>query len=95
MIGDIRGKGMLIGIEIVKDKETKEPFPVEKDITNNLAVACVLKGVFFYPGYYQDEMGRGDHLMIAPPFIITEEQIDFLVDVLAEALEENEAKFYG
>ena len=94
MVGDIRGKGMLIGIEFVRDKDTKEPFPAEKRVTNTLISECIFKGVFFYPGYFEDEQGRGDHLMIAPPFIITEEQIDFCVDVLAEALEENQSKFY-
>ena len=47
---------------------------------------CLLKGVFFYPGYYEDERGRGDQLMIAPPFIITEEQIDECLDVLRGVL---------
>ena len=94
MIGEIRGKGMLIGIEFVRDKVTKEPFPAEKRVTNTLVTECLFKGVFFYPGYFEDEQGRGDHLMIAPPFIITEEQIDFCVDVLTEVLEENQAKFY-
>ncbi len=54
----------------------------------------MLKGVFFYPGYYQDDQGRGDHIMIAPPFIITEEQIDECVRVLRETLEESQEKYY-
>jgi len=94
MIGDIRGKGMLVGIELVKDKESREPFPADKRVTSTLVSECIFKGVFFYPGYFEDEQGRGDHLMIAPPFIITEEQVDFCIDVLTEALEENKARFY-
>ena len=95
MIGDIRGKGMLWGIEFVKDKETKEPFPKEKRVKNDILRNCIMKGVFFYPGYYEDEQGRGDHIMIAPPFIITEEQIDHCVKVLREVLEESQERYYS
>lgn len=94
MVGDIRGKGMLWTIEFVKDKETKEPFSGEKNIKMDIIRQCMLKGVFFYPGYYQDDQGRGDHIMIAPPFIITEEQIDECVRVLRETLEESQEKYY-
>jgi len=95
MIGDIRGKGMLWAIEFVKDKRTKEPFPKEKNVKMDIIVQCLLKGVFFYPGYYEDERGRGDQLMIAPPFIITEEQIDECVAVLRETLQDSRDKYYA
>jgi adenosylmethionine-8-amino-7-oxononanoate aminotransferase len=88
MVGDIRGKGMLWAIELVKDKNTREPFPREKNLKMNLITLCLLKGVFFYPGYYEDDSGRGDHIMITPPFIITEEQIDTCVRILRESLQE-------
>jgi adenosylmethionine-8-amino-7-oxononanoate aminotransferase len=94
-VGDIRGKGMLWGIEFVKDKKTKEPFPKEKNLKMDLIMHCLLKGVFFYPGYYEDEEGRGDHIMVAPPFIITEGQIDECVRVLRETLEELQDKLFG
>ena len=89
MVGDIRGKGMLWAIEFVKDKETKEPFPKEKKVNMDLLMQCMMKGVFFYPGYYEDENGCGDHLLMAPPFIITEEQIDECVGVLKETMDES------
>ncbi len=92
MVGDIRGKGMLWAIEFVKDKQTREPFPKERNLKMNLITTCMLKGVFFYPGYYEDEQGRGDHIMIAPPFIITEEQIDVCMRILGETIEELSVK---
>jgi adenosylmethionine-8-amino-7-oxononanoate aminotransferase len=95
MVGDIRGKGMLWAIEFVKDKETKEPFPKEKNVKMDIVMQGMFKGVFFYPGYYQDEQGRGDLIMIAPPFIITEEQIDECVRVLREILEESQERYYA
>jgi len=86
MIGDIRGKGMLWAIEFVEDKDTKAPFPKEKNVKMDTIVQCLLKGVFLYPGYYEDEQGRGDQLMIAPPFIITEAQIDECLEILRGVL---------
>ena len=88
MVGDIRGKGMLWSIEFVKDKGTKEPRPKAKNVKMDIITTCLLKGVFFYPGYWEDDQGRGDHIMIAPPFVITKEQIDECVDVLRGTVEE-------
>jgi adenosylmethionine-8-amino-7-oxononanoate aminotransferase len=95
MIGDIRGKGMLWAIEFVKDKATKEPFPKEKNLKMDVIVQCLLKGAFFYPGYWEDERGRGDQLMITPPYIITEAQIDECVGILRETLESSQDKYYA
>lgn len=95
MVGDIRGKGLLWGIEFVKDKQTKEPFSREKAVKDSVIRDCLMKGVFFYPGYFEDEFGRGDHIMIAPPFIITEAQLDQCVDVLAESLAESQDRFFA
>ncbi len=95
MVGDVRGKGMLWAIEFVKDKNTKEPFPKEKNVKMDIIMQCMMKGVFFYPGYYEDEQGRGDHIMIAPPFIITEKQIDEAVGVLKETLEQSQERYYA
>ncbi len=95
MVGDIRGKGMLRSVEFVKDKGTKEPFPKGKNVKMDVITTCLLKGVFFYPGYWEDEQGRGDHIMIAPPFIITEEQIDECVDVLRETVKGMQAMLLG
>jgi len=95
MVGDVRGKGMLWAIEFVKDKETKEPFPREKNVKMDVITKCLLKGAFFYPGYYEDELGRGDQLMIAPPFIITEEQVDECVAILRETLQDSRDGYYA
>ncbi|MFO7965340.1 MAG: aspartate aminotransferase family protein [Desulfobacterales bacterium] len=93
MVGDIRGKGMLWAVEFVKDKKTREPFEKEFNLKMNLITTCMLKGVFFYPGYYEDALGRGDHILVAPPFIITEEQIDTCMGVLRESILELNEKY--
>jgi adenosylmethionine-8-amino-7-oxononanoate aminotransferase len=92
MVGDIRGEGMLFALEFVRDKKTREPFPKERNLKMELITTCMLKGVFFYPGYYEDEQGQGDHIMVAPPFIITEEQIDTCMQVLSETIVELSGK---
>ncbi len=92
MVGDIRGKGLLRSVEFVRDKGTREALPKEKKVKMDIITTCLLKGVFFYPGYWEDEEGRGDHIMIAPPFIITEEQIDECVNVLHETVQEIQSR---
>jgi len=87
IVGDVRGKGLLWAIEFVKDKKTREPFPAEQNLKMKIIMNCILKGIFFYPGYYEDEKGRGDHIMMAPPFIISKDQIDECARVLRETLE--------
>jgi len=77
-IGDVRGKGLMIGIEFVKDRETKEYYPEFRD---KVVLKSFQKGVLF--------LGCGPSaLRIAPPLIITKEHVDIAVDVLAEAIKE-------
>ncbi|MFC2114920.1 aspartate aminotransferase family protein [Bacteroidota bacterium] len=87
IVGDIRGKGLLWSIEFVRDKNTKELFPKESKVKMQIIMGCLANGVFFYPGYYENDEGDGDHIMISPPFIITEDQIDFCIRVLATTIE--------
>jgi adenosylmethionine-8-amino-7-oxononanoate aminotransferase len=87
MVGDVRGKGLLWAVELVQDKRTKEPFPAEHNMKMRAVMLGAAQGVLFYPGYYRDAAGRGDHIMISPPFIITEEQLDDCVEALEKALQ--------
>ena len=84
-VAEIRGKGLLIGIEIVKDRETLEQFPIEASITNKIVGHSLREGVFFYPG------GTGvarDIVCIGAPFIIGEEEIEKIVVTLVGAVNE-------
>ncbi|MDH5737600.1 MAG: aminotransferase class III-fold pyridoxal phosphate-dependent enzyme, partial [Gammaproteobacteria bacterium] len=84
LVAEIRGEGLLTGIEIVKNRETLEPFAKEEGITNRLVGYAMEAGVFFYPG------GNGDVrdiICIGPPFIIEEEEMDLMVSALQQALE--------
>ena len=87
IVGNVRGKGLLWSVEFVKDRKSKEPFPKQFNLKMKVIMGCLSKGVFFYPGYLEDEMGDGDNIMISPPFVIKEEEIDFAVGVLSSVLE--------
>lgn len=92
IVGDIRGKGLMIGIELVKDLETKEPFePTEK--ANAIATNfCLEEGIVPYPGGGSVDGRRGDHLQITPPINITKDQVDELYDALDKALTSTKEK---
>lgn len=77
----------MLGLEFVADRTTKEPFPAKARLARRLADAAFERGLSIYPGQGTVDGVRGDHAMIAPPFIITDEQMDDLVAILAEALE--------
>jgi len=85
-VGDIRGKGLLMGIELVKNKETKEPFDPNLRAANRLHQIAMRKGCMGYPTTGVDQGIRGDHFLVSPPFIITEDEIDTAFDILEEAL---------
>ena len=83
-MAEVRGLGLMRAVEIVRDRDTLERFPAEERITRRIVAAGLRKGVFFYPA------GSGpaqDVIMLGPPFIITEEDIDLLVAVLEESID--------
>lgn len=88
LVGDVRGRGLFAGIELVKDKKTKEPFPPHMKLNLLIANKAFAKGLITYPGGGGADGLRGDHLLLAPPFIITAEEIDQMVDILAQAIKE-------
>lgn len=86
IIGDVRGLGLMIGLEIVADPKTKEPFPAQAKMADKITQACFENGLLVYPGSGHIQGDRGDSLLIAPPFVITEEQADELVELLRRSL---------
>jgi len=92
-VGDIRGKGLLMGIELVKNRETKEPFDPTLRAANRLQQIAMQKGCMGYPTTGVDNGVRGDHFLVSPPFIITESEIDTAFDMLDDALTDFEKEF--
>jgi adenosylmethionine-8-amino-7-oxononanoate aminotransferase len=77
-VGDIRGKGLMIGIEFVKDKKTKEPFESSIQFKNRIMEACFEQGLIVYPGGGSVDGELGDHILLAPPLNITREEINLV-----------------
>lgn len=87
MVGDIRGKGLLIGVELVRDRDTKEPFPPARNVSGKVADYCFQHGVMLLSGVIGTADGVcGEALQLSPPFIISEEEMDRVVAVLGDAL---------
>jgi adenosylmethionine-8-amino-7-oxononanoate aminotransferase len=87
-VGDVRGKGLFAGIEFVRDKKTKEPFDPKLRLNAMIGNRAFEKGLITYPGGGGADGIRGDHLLLAPPFIITKEQIDEMVRILDQTFTE-------
>ncbi|MBZ4654487.1 MAG: Acetylornithine transaminase [Peptococcaceae bacterium] len=79
-VGDVRGKGLMQGVEIVKNKNTKEPFPASLNIAEKLTVTLMKFGVIVYPGNGMADGENGDQFLLAPPLIITKAEVDDLVE---------------
>ncbi|GLQ05791.1 adenosylmethionine-8-amino-7-oxononanoate aminotransferase [Sneathiella chinensis] len=86
-IGDIRGRGLFLGLEIVEDKETKAPFDPARKINAKVKAAAMDAGLMCYPMGGTIDGQRGDHVLLAPPFIIEASHVDEIVSKLAQAFQ--------
>jgi adenosylmethionine-8-amino-7-oxononanoate aminotransferase len=86
VIGDIRGMGLLFGIEFVRDSKTHEPFPPEARIAARLHDDAFEAGVMTYPIQGCVDGVRGDHILLAPPFTITTAMIQMLIGALEHSI---------
>jgi adenosylmethionine-8-amino-7-oxononanoate aminotransferase len=84
-VGDIRGRGLFRGVELVEDRETKRPFDPARKLAAKVKSAAMEEGLIVYPASGTVDGQQGDHVLIAPPFIIEEDEIDLLVSRLAAA----------
>ncbi len=82
MVGDVRYIGLLAGIELVTNRKNKKPFPVDQRMGLRLQNICLKNGLYVYPGRVSSIVDGGDHIMLAPPFIIEDDEIDRIVDIL-------------
>ena len=87
-VGDVRGIGLLRGIEFVSDKKTKKPFGPELNFAGRVTSAALKRGLLVYPIQGCVDGVSGDHLLIAPPAVITSDQVDWSVQQLREAIRE-------
>jgi adenosylmethionine-8-amino-7-oxononanoate aminotransferase len=86
-IGDVRGLGLLASIEFVKDKATRGPFHRNENIAGKIFEAAMEQGVLTYPTQGCVDGVNGDHILLAPPFIITSEECRITARAIAAAME--------
>lgn len=87
VVGDVRGVGMLWGLELVADKTTKSPFPRSRQMAERVAKAAFERGLLVIAGTGCVNGRDGDTIALAPPFIISDEEIEQIVIRLADAIE--------
>ncbi len=88
IVGDVRGTGLILGVEFVADQGTKRPFPTGAGVTRRIVQATLDQGVVVVPGMSGMIDGvAGDHIQISPPYIFTEANVDQLVGALETSIE--------
>jgi adenosylmethionine-8-amino-7-oxononanoate aminotransferase len=86
-VGDIRGRGLMVGIELVADRETREPFPRAAKLTETMVRIARGAGLLLYSGTGLANGVDGDSILLGPPFVVTDEELVRIADGLAEALD--------
>jgi adenosylmethionine-8-amino-7-oxononanoate aminotransferase len=87
-VGEIRGRGLLWGLELVADRATKKPFDPRRRLSARIKASALDRGLLCYPMAGTLDGVNGDHVLLAPPFVVTEAQLDELTEKLARAVEE-------
>jgi adenosylmethionine-8-amino-7-oxononanoate aminotransferase len=93
IVGDIRGKGLLAGIEFVMDRESKMPFERQQNVSKRVAEKAFQRRLNILPGFGGIDGILGDHIILTPPFIIREDEADEIVKILHEILQEVQEGF--
>ncbi|RNB87675.1 aminotransferase class III-fold pyridoxal phosphate-dependent enzyme [Brevibacillus fluminis] len=93
-MGQIRGKGLLVGFELLADRSRDQLFPPSFGAADRLNHEALKRGAVFYPGAGTIDGVNGDHLLIGPPLTITREEIDELVAILDQSLAAFEEQVY-
>ncbi|TRW97750.1 aspartate aminotransferase family protein [Paracoccus sp. M683] len=85
-VGDIRGRGLFRGIELVADRDSKAPFDPSRGVAGKIKAAAFAEGLICYPMAGTIDGRQGDHILLAPPFIISDAEMGMLVDRLERAI---------
>jgi adenosylmethionine-8-amino-7-oxononanoate aminotransferase len=86
-VGDIRGRGLFRGVELVADRESKAPFEPTRKVHARIKAEAMARGLMVYPMGGTIDGVNGDHILLAPPFIVEPGQIDSIVDRLGDAVD--------
>jgi adenosylmethionine-8-amino-7-oxononanoate aminotransferase len=86
-VGDIRGMGLMVGVELVADRGTKAPFPRDRQVTEGVVAAARASGLLLYSSTGCADGVNGDLVMFGPPFVITEAEVSEAVELTSKALD--------
>ena len=86
-VGDVRGRGLFQGLELVADRDTKEPFDPKRKLHARVKREAMARGLMVYPMGGTVDGARGDHVLLAPPFIVDAPLVDTIVERLGEAID--------
>lgn len=86
-VGDIRGRGLLVAMELVADRESKAPFDPALRTHERAKADAFDRGLLIYPGGGTIDGRSGDHILLAPPYNVTDDELERIVDLLAETLD--------
>ena len=86
-VGDIRGRGLFQAIELVADRATRAPFDPALKLNQRIKAAAFENGLACYPAGGTVDGRSGDHVLLAPPYIATSDEIDMIVDRLGQAVD--------
>lgn len=94
-VGDVRGLGLLWTLEFVEGISSKRPFPAEQNFAGRVSVAALNRGLLVYPMQGSVDGTSGDHILLAPPAVIAQEQIAWAVDQLSASIREAGAQGFN
>ncbi len=92
-VGDIRGRGLFWGLEFVADRPTKTPFPPQKRLHATIKAEAMARGLMCYPMGGTLDGREGDHLLLAPPFITSDAELETIVTRLGQAIDSSLAEY--
>jgi len=95
MVGDVRGLGLMFGFELVKDRETKQPFQPQQHASTLFEDAALKRGLVAYPCSGTVDGVLGDMVLLAPPLVISESQVNDILRIIDESLGEVEKALRG
>jgi len=86
-VGDIRGRGLLLALELVADRPTKQPFDPALAMHERAKAEAFARGLLIYPGGGTTDGRSGDHILLAPPYNVTDDELGIIVDLLADTID--------
>src|SRR5690606_18672223 len=85
-VGDIRGRGLFIGVELVENRQSKKPFDPALKLHARIKAAAMAEGLMVYPSGGTADGNAGDHVLVAPPFTIGADHVGMIVERLDRAI---------